>query len=291
VYVDAASPPAVRRALEAASRTRRFHLIRVDRQLAPNQARNLGLREATTPFVVFIDNDVVPDDGWLDALLRCADETGAMAVGPLYYIGEPGAGIVHMAGGEARIEESNGRRRFVEQHRWANRPVAEVRDRLRREESGHVEFHCMLVRREVFDRLGPLDERLLSMAEHTDLCFGIREHGGTVYFEPAASVTYVTTGRLTLADLRFFARRWSEAWTEPTLARVAEKWKLDPAERSITRLRLFARGHRQSLMDHVEGRLVRALGWRLGHWLAVALAALEIRVSRRLPRPPRLDVL
>jgi hypothetical protein len=64
----------------------------------------------------------------------------------------------------------------------------------------------MLVRTDVLGerRLGPLDEGLLSMAEHTDLCLLVRQHGGEVYFEPNAVVTYITTGPLCRSDYAFF---------------------------------------------------------------------------------------
>jgi hypothetical protein len=65
--------------------------------------------------VAFIDNDVIPERGWLEALRRCMDETGAWIVGPLYCEGEPDAAVAHMAGGEAHFEESADRK-----HRWSD---------------------------------------------------------------------------------------------------------------------------------------------------------------------------
>ena len=42
VYVDGASPPRLRRYLEAQARQRSFRLIRTEHYLSPNRARNLG---------------------------------------------------------------------------------------------------------------------------------------------------------------------------------------------------------------------------------------------------------
>ena len=39
--------------------------------------------------------------------------------------------------------------------------VADWQGRLARQETGMCEFHCALARRDVFDRIGPLDEKLL----------------------------------------------------------------------------------------------------------------------------------
>src|SRR3989338_74591 len=46
------------------------------------QARNLGLRQATTRLAVVMDNDNFVQPGWLDAMLRCEQETGAVMVTP-----------------------------------------------------------------------------------------------------------------------------------------------------------------------------------------------------------------
>ncbi len=84
VYVDGASPLAVRGYLEAQARSRGFRLLRSEHHLSPTEARNLGLREvAGTRYVVFIDNDVLVRAGWLEALVGCAEETGAWLVGPM----------------------------------------------------------------------------------------------------------------------------------------------------------------------------------------------------------------
>jgi GT2 family glycosyltransferase len=80
-------PRRLRRFLEARPRERGFRPIRTERYLAPNEARRLGLEEVRTPYVVFIDNDVLVSPGWLGALVRCAEETGAWLVGPVCCFG------------------------------------------------------------------------------------------------------------------------------------------------------------------------------------------------------------
>jgi hypothetical protein len=188
-----------------------------------------------TRYVVFIDNDAVPAPGWLPPLVECAETTGAWVVGPLYFIGEPERQEIHMAAGDARIEDRPGGRRFVERHRFAGKHPAEVREHLVRQPCEHVEFHCMLVRTEVFERLGPLDEELKSVAEHTDLCMLVRQGGGEVYFEPGSEVTYITSGGFTAADYAYFFRRWSHAWNQSSIDRFREKWQLPPARRGWRR--------------------------------------------------------
>src|ERR1700704_2027363 len=69
VYVDGGAPRSIRRQLEVASRRHGFSLIRRDRYLTPNQARNLALRQVRTKYVVSLDNDVLVTPGWLDSLV------------------------------------------------------------------------------------------------------------------------------------------------------------------------------------------------------------------------------
>lgn len=245
VYVDGGSPPDVRRYLEEASAQRGFRLIRTDHPLTPNEARNLALPHARGTYVVFIDNDVVVSSGWLSSLVTCADETGADVVGPLYLIGPPGTDVVHMAAGEARIEERDGHRVLLESHHHANRRLSDVKAQLRREPCAMVEFHCMLVRRTVFDRIGILDEELMSANEHVDLCLLVRQAGGTVYFEPASVVTYTPGRSLTAADRRYYLLRWSPEWNRRSLSRFAEKWDVLPDEGAFKGQRSWLRRHRR----------------------------------------------
>src|SRR6266571_835257 len=193
-----------RRALEAlyASTPRPFRLVYVDggspariRRYLAAEARNIGLRRVRTRYVVFIDNDAIPAPGWLERMVECAEETGAWVVGPLYLVGEPDRQEIHMAAGDAGIEERPEGRRFFERHRFTGKRLDEVREHLARTPCGQVEFHCMLVRATAFERLGPLDEAMMNMAERSDLCLLVWRAGGEVYFEPTATVTYITSGR------------------------------------------------------------------------------------------------
>jgi GT2 family glycosyltransferase len=288
VYVDGGSPARTRRYLADEARARGFTLVRTDRYLAPNEARNLGVRHTRTPYVVFIDNDAVPAPGWLDKLVECAETTGAWVVGPLYLIGEPEQQEIHMAAGDARIEERPSGRRFVERHRFAGKRPVEVRAHLVRQPCEQVEFHCMLVCMEVFERLGPLDEALLSLAEHTDLCLLVRRHGGEVYFEPEAIVTYITGGRFGWSDYAFYFRRWSEAWNDASVDRFREKWELSPDDPGLKSLGRFAAGHRRVPLQPTLRALERVFGWRWGHWLGQhGLLPLERRINRWWVPPSR----
>ncbi|MEO0540177.1 MAG: glycosyltransferase [Cyanobacteria bacterium P01_A01_bin.105] len=247
VYVDGGSPRSVQDYLKSAADEKDFTLLRTEHFLSPNQARNLGLKQVKTDYVLFIDNDVHVSPGWLEQLWQCAQETDATVVCPLTCIGEPLHEKIHLAGGEARIDElqegEKTHRKVHEKHYFVNRPVADVQDQLYRRQCEFAEFHCMLVKREIFDQIGPLDRKLLSTREHIDFCMSVTNAGGTIYCEPASVVTYVPDVLYRWSDLAYFMLRWSDAWEVKSLKHFRKKWGLEKDKYFKKRYRRL--GHRR----------------------------------------------
>ena len=227
VYVDGNSPRKIKQYLKEQSQIRGFKLIRSEVYLTPNQARNLGLAQVETPYLVFADNDIIVSPGWLNSLLQCAEETGSDVVGPLMCQHEPVHHEVHFAGGDTHIwVDKLGRRRLRERMFKQGKTVADTQAQLQRTQTELAEFHCVLVRRSLFDQLNQLDEAILCTKEHLDFCMSAREAGGTIYFEPAAVVTYVPGPPLRLSDVHFYMLRWSDEWTLKSLQHLQKKWNL-----------------------------------------------------------------
>ena len=63
VYVDAGSPKKIADELRSICQAHDFTYIRRESYLSPNQARNVGLSHASTPYVVFMDNDIIVSPG------------------------------------------------------------------------------------------------------------------------------------------------------------------------------------------------------------------------------------
>jgi len=234
IYVDGGSPAKIKRYLEEQAIEKQFQLIRTEHYLSPNKARNLGLAQVNSEYVVFIDNDVVVTPGWLQQLIKCVEETKATVVSPLICQGEPVHEEVHCAGGESgvKIETSRDRtrRRIVEKIYKQGRKVADVLPQLQRHQTGLAEFHCMMVRTEIFEQIGMLDEAILNTKEHVDFCMTVMETGGSVYLEPESIVTYVPGPPLELTDMPFYMLRWSDAWELTSLHRLRDKWNLTEDE-------------------------------------------------------------
>ena len=245
IYVDGGSPNKTREYLQAASQTHGFKLIRTEHYLSPNQARNIGLRHVETEYVVFLDNDVLifqPD--WLETLVNCGDRTGASIVGPLTLEGEACTNI-HQFGGEIILKDlKDGRRWLIERRPYMHLPLEKLDQPLTAGPTQLSEFHCVLARQDLFDVIGPLDEKLLSMAEETDFCLSALHAGKQIHLEPNSIVSYVPPYHMAWSDLPFFFLRWSDAWCEVSIGQMQEKHRLSPDSPVLKHYREFVYAHR-----------------------------------------------
>ena len=230
VYVDGGSPSSVCRYLNAQSQAHGFELIRTDHYLPPNTARNLGLQKVDTPYVVFVDNDVLVGPGWLGPLVACAEETGAGIVGPLICEGLPPHEIIHFAGGESHVEPrehaGSTERHMIERIYRQGHRLPEVRHQLQRSTTGGFEFHCVLMRTSLLEQIGPFDEALLSVRENVDFAILAAQSGASIYVEPASVITYVGYTPLAWSDIPYYLLRWNSAWTLASLHHLRDKWSV-----------------------------------------------------------------
>ncbi|MCA1991961.1 MAG: glycosyltransferase [Coleofasciculus sp. S288] len=275
VYVDNNSPTKLRRYLETQAQEKGFQLLRSNYFLSPNQARNFGLRQVKSKYVVFVDNDVIFSPGWLKALVDCTEETGATVVGSLVCQYTPVHEIIHCAGGEYMPEEElalfvkgqpsvipqspdeKGKWQVFEKTFYQNRRISEVSDRLKRQPTGFVEFHSMLVRTELFEQVGLLDEGFSCTKEYLDFCMTVHRIGGEVYLEPASVVTFLThppAPPLKLTDLPYFMIRWSDAWELASLLHFQEKWDLVESKYFKKRYKKLGRRRREEIIQPLVER-------------------------------------
>lgn len=230
VYVDGGSSPSLKRYLQEQSQEKNFKLIRTEHFISPNKARNLGLKEVKTKYLVFIDNDVLVKRGWLKSLVETAEETNATVVGTLTCIDEPVHEVVHNGGGETyfetRVENGKTGRFAVQNSYLEGRRVSKIARELERVKCDFVELHCALVRTEFLEKHGGMDEGLLSTREHIDMCLMAAHNGGTVYCDRQSIVTYMTGATLDWWDVTYFMLRWSDAWDLASFNHFRQKWGL-----------------------------------------------------------------
>lgn len=260
VYVDGGSPGTVARGIRDRLAARGGVLVRTPRYLRPSKARRLGLDFVETPYVVFLDNDVFVTPGWLEPLVGCADETGADYVSPVICIGRSDPPMVHVAGGENRIVERNGRRQFFEVYGNAERPLPDIASSLVREPTTMAEFHCLLARTETLRRLGLPDPAMTTAFEHNDLCLSIAAASGSGMLEPASVVDYAHDAETARGGMGHFLLRWSTGWIEESRAAFCAKWRLPADDPSLRR-------DLESLLSRRRRPLWRwraRIGYRLG---------------------------
>jgi GT2 family glycosyltransferase/glycosyltransferase involved in cell wall biosynthesis len=216
-------------------------------------ACNDGAALARGEFLVFLNNDTVPQPGWLDALLRTFDETpdaglvGAQLVFPNGTLQESG-GVVFSDGSGWNY----GRGESPDDPRFAY-----LRD------ADYVSGAAIAIRRGLFARLGGFDARYApAYYEDTDLAFAVREAGLRVLVQPAAKVVHDeggTAGTDTRVGPKAAQVRNQSVFREHRAAQLAAQ----PAPGTIPSPATLHRGRRQVLVidaltpqpDHDSGSL------------------------------------
>jgi glycosyltransferase involved in cell wall biosynthesis len=256
IYVDGKTPEQINDRILGDLEQAQATIVRSDSYISPNVARNLAANASKTEYVVFLDNDTLVGPRWLDALVECADETGAAQVGPLQFIGDFRQQTIHIAGGLLHERNENGRHILYDEQKLFEAKLKSVKEPLQRSQCDYIEFHCMLLRRDFLESIGGLDEQLLSVHEHIDLGLELRRKNRSAYFEPKALATYIPPQEVPWFDLPYFEIRWCEEWTTPSVEHFRKKWGYDRlgyageeqspdlTEDTIVR---FARGHRGSV--------------------------------------------
>ena len=181
-----------------------YHVLRQPANAGFAPACNRGAALARGRWLVFLNNDTVPQPGWLDALVAEAERAGAGIAGSKLLYPD---GTIQHAGVGFHDDGSP----FVLHHcRPADWPEAN-----RPRDVRAVTGAALLVDRALFADLGGFDERYLNGYEDLDLCCRARERGQCVRYVPD-SVLYhfgsVAAGRFAAHDRNaaLFEERWGE---------------------------------------------------------------------------------
>lgn len=150
-------------------------------------ARNRGARRASGKYVLFIDDDNVIDPDMIDQLVRALDQQNQpdgfkslIAVGPVtYYLAEPER--VWFAGAEYSFWTSKPRFYTVGVRVGRDRPENETGEsRLAPTMTLH---NCFMVKREVGERVGWFDERLIMGGTEVDFFMRARPAVAAVHLD------------------------------------------------------------------------------------------------------------
>ncbi|MDH4152409.1 MAG: FkbM family methyltransferase [Nitrospira sp.] len=172
------------------------------------RACNQGAHMARGKYIVFLNNDTIPLDGWLQELLNEVEsypEVGIVGSKLLYADGTiQHAGVVMVRG------------RCAPYHIYRGCPsgVAPVNQR---REFQVVTGACLLIRRELFDEVGGFDEGFRNGFEDVDLCLKVGQKGHRIVYQPRSVLYHLesqTPGRkaFEIENSARLQERWKDHW-------------------------------------------------------------------------------
>ncbi|ALA58574.1 glycosyltransferase [Nitrospira moscoviensis] len=183
-------------------------IIRNEHNLGFAKACNQGARASRGHYLVFLNNDTIPQAHWLRPLVREVEEhaeVGIVGSKLLYADGTvQHAGVVFM------------RSRLSPYHiyRMASADLPAVNQR---REFQAVTAACMLIRRELFEAVQGFDEAFINGFEDVDLCLKVRDKGYHVIYQPRSVLCHLesqTPGRNARDEdnSRLLQERWGDRW-------------------------------------------------------------------------------
>jgi GT2 family glycosyltransferase/glycosyltransferase involved in cell wall biosynthesis len=175
------------------------------------RANNQAIARASGQYLVLLNNDTVVPPGWLSCLLRHLGDRSIGMVGP----------ITNFVGNEARVA--------VDYRTWSE--MEAFAEAYTRGYEGHaadipmLAMFCVALRREVYDKIGPLDERFtIGMFEDDDYAQRLRRAGYRVvcardafvhHFGRASFGKLIASGeygQLFERNRRLFEEKWGISW-------------------------------------------------------------------------------
>ena len=148
-------------------------MLRHPRSKGPAAARNTGLGVCTTDFVAFLDSDVVPRRGWLEALLgHFCDPAVALVAPRIVNLAQPDSLVARYEAVRSSLDLGQREAPVV--------PYGTV---------SYVPSAAIICRRSVLDEVGGFDETMKS-GEDVDLCWRFIEAGARLRYEPIAMVAH-----------------------------------------------------------------------------------------------------
>ncbi|MDX2033706.1 MAG: glycosyltransferase [Blastocatellia bacterium] len=186
------------------------------------RANNQALARATGDYLVLLNNDTIVPSGWLSRLLHPLRDPTVGIVGPM----------TNFVGNEAKLDVDYATWRemeeFTHQYTWSNdNLIAEIH---------MLAMFCLAMRRDVYERIGPLDEQFgIGMFEDDDYSVRVRAAGLRVvcaagaflhHFGQAAFGKLIESGRYNALfdqNRALYEKKWGVAWTPHRNAKLEFK--------------------------------------------------------------------
>ncbi len=172
------------------------------------RACNQGAKAARGEFLLFLNNDTIPTEGWLNALVDEVERHPDVAV--------VGSKLLYEDGTIQHAGVAFSRTIFGPYHIYQKVPADSPMVN-RRREFQCVTAACMLVRWEVFEQAEKFDEGFKNGFEDVDLCLKIRDLGWRIIYRPDSVVYHLesqTPGRKVheTDNAKRLRERWAHKW-------------------------------------------------------------------------------
>jgi GT2 family glycosyltransferase len=157
-------------------------------------ANNQGFTLALGRYVLLLNSDTEVLDGAIDRTVAFADlhpEAGVVGCRAVYGDGSPQSTAFRFLRLGEVAANALVPKRLMTRSRWLGR-ARYVGVDLGRVQSVEAVAGCfMLVRREVIERVGPLDEAFFMYGEEAEWCYRIRKAGWQIYYFPGATIVHL----------------------------------------------------------------------------------------------------
>ncbi|RFP90971.1 glycosyltransferase [Rhodobacteraceae bacterium 63075] len=242
------------------SETVTFELIEHDGNLGYTRAVNTGLKASDAPYVVTLNSDTIVTPGWIDGLVRCMRSSPEIGItGPLsnaaswqnvpVLMAEEGGFAVNSLPQGMSPDDMAGAVQHASRHIYPRSPF--------------VNGFCFMIRREVLDAIGYMDEGTFptGYGEENDFCIRAQDAGFALAF---ADDTYVLH-----AKSKSFGKERRDALSKAGSAAIREKHgagRFEALAQKVANLRamdLVRRGVVQTLGNSTEALPAETTNWVL----------------------------
>lgn len=227
-------------------------IIRNDRNLGFAKACNQGARAARGKYLVFLNNDTIPQPHWLTPLVREVEEHPE--------VGVVGSKLLFADGTIQHAGVVFTRSHLIPYHAYRTAP-ADLPAVNQRREFQAVTGACMLIRRNLFEAAGGFDEAFENGFEDVDLCLKVRAKGYRIVYQPRSALYHLESQTATRHDRddhngRLLRERWGSHWwlADEDLHYHTDGFKLvsGPGDRQFaTHLRPLTDVHDRASWAHV----------------------------------------
>ncbi len=173
-----------------------IRVLNIDENLGFVHANNKGAELARGEYLVFLSNDTVVQPGWLEHLVKAAEDDPLVGiVGPMFIYPN---WTIQQAGGIVWKSGETGH------YGWGRSPEDRRFNFAR--EVDYVSGASLLIRKDLFHQVGGFDSRYAPFYyEDTDICFAARARGYKVVYQPLSRILHLggaTTGVDTRSGLK-----------------------------------------------------------------------------------------